>query len=73
MNKQAESNITLTNKELIKHCEFLIEDFCKNGFLSHHWTMRIPAEPNRDPDLVFAKLIHRFKAIIHDMEGQKHG
>jgi len=67
MDKQAESNITLTNEELIKYCEFLIEDFCKNGFLSGLWTMRIPAEPNRDPDLVFGELIDRFKLSIKEL------
>lgn len=52
---------TLTDKELIERCEFLIKDFCHNGFKSSEWTMRIPAEPNRDPDLVFGELIRRFK------------
>lgn len=59
----SEMKTTLSDQELVNHCDFLIKDFCKNGFKSGHWTMRIPAEPNRDPDLVFSELIDRFNVV----------
>ena len=53
----------LSDKELINYSKILIEDFCKKGLKSNLWTMRIPAEPNRDPDLIFSELIARFKKL----------
>ena len=57
--------VTLTDKELADKAEKLLDKLIKTGARS--FTMRVPAQPNEDDDLIFATLIMRFRQKIGDV------
>lgn len=61
----------MTDIELINIVDELIDDFCKNGNKSRLWTMNIPAQPDKDPDLVFSTLLKRFREVLEENETLK--
>lgn len=50
----------MTDEELIKKSRKWISDLC-NGLET--WTMRIPAEPDHDPDLLWRECTDRLEAL----------
>ena len=56
----------LKDDELIERCDSLIDDFTKGKM--REWVMHIPAEPNKDPDLIFSELISRYKRLRDALE-----
>lgn len=57
--------VTLSNEELIERCDKWIVDLCKDR---KNWTLSVPVQFNRDPDILFTELIRRFKAALHPSE-----
>lgn len=53
---------TLSDEELARACEKELSDMCKTSGKS--FTMRIPAQLNKDTDFLFSALIERFKKKI---------
>lgn len=53
---------TLTDKELINACDKEMSKMCQTGGKS--FTMRVPADVNRDTDLLIYELIERFKKTV---------
>jgi hypothetical protein len=56
---------TLSDKELIDKCEKLIINLCESGGRS--WSLTIPPDFNKDPDMLFMELITRFKKLKNEM------
>lgn len=52
---------TLTDQELIDKCDAWITSLAKSG--GDTWTLSIPVDFNKDPDMLFCELITRFKAL----------
>lgn len=48
---------SLSNEELIKRCHEWISKLCESG--GKAWTLRVPADYNKDPDLLFTELADR--------------
>ena len=49
---------TLSDIELMEECEKWIDKLCKSG--GDAWTLEVPVNMNRDPDMLFTELIRRF-------------
>lgn len=49
----------MSNEALIEKCDKWILDLCRSG--GKDWTLEIPANFERDPDMLFSELIKRFK------------
>lgn len=66
-----EIQCTLTNEELIKECNTQLKKLCETG--GSAFTMRVPIDRNKDTDMVFGELIHRFvrKDRGHDAQLKK--
>ncbi len=47
------------NEELAEKCEEWIDKLCKSG--GNAWTLRVPVDIDRDPDMLFSELIRRFR------------
>lgn len=50
---------SLSDEELVTQCSEWIDKLCKSG--GKAWTLRVPVDFNRDPDILFNELINRFK------------
>lgn len=50
---------TLSDTELIAMCNKWVDLLCKSG--GKAWTLRVPADFNYDPDMIFIELIKRFE------------
>lgn len=61
-----EKKCTLTDHELLEKCGQWVTDLCESG--GRKWTLRVPVDFNRDPDILFSELIRRFKTIIEPHE-----
>ena len=53
---------TLTDKELIELAHKEIRKMCETGGGS--FTMRVPANPNKDTDIILSEIIMRFEKVI---------
>jgi hypothetical protein len=51
---------TLSNEELIKKGQEWIQRLIDSG--GRDWAIRVPAEPNHDPDLIFSELCNRLQS-----------
>jgi hypothetical protein len=60
------------DKELMEKCDELITDFCQNGKNAKLWTMHIPAQEDKDPDLVFSQLLKRFEELLEFKKDNQH-
>src|SRR5688572_30692938 len=60
MSKQ-DLGCTLSNEELIKKAEQWIRKLIDSG--GRDWELRIPAEPNHDPDIIFSELCKRLSSL----------
>ncbi len=49
----------LNNVELIERCEKWIDKLSASG--GRAWTLNVPANYSKDPDLLFTELINRYK------------
>jgi len=56
---QDRSKCRLTNEELIAKVRRINSELCKTGGRS--WCLRIPADPNNDPDLLIEELCERLE------------
>lgn len=56
----AKTKCTLTDEELIARCHDWIDKLCKSG--GDKWTLSVPVDFDRDPDMLFIELIRRFEA-----------
>lgn len=54
---------TLTNEQLIAKAKQWIKDLCESG--GHKWCLRVPADHNHDPDLIFSELCNRLEEYAH--------
>src|SRR5688572_3269383 len=61
MSKQSDLECTLSNEELIKKGKEWIQKLIDTG--GKDWSLRIPAEPNHDPDLIFSELCKRLSSL----------
>lgn len=52
----------LTDEALIDKCYQWISDLCKTG--GRAWTLRVPVDMERDPDILFTELISRYKCAL---------
>lgn len=50
---------TLSDEELIEACEQWVYKLCESR--AEAWTLCIPPDFNKDPDILFLELIERFK------------
>ncbi len=64
----ADMRETMTTSELVTKCRAWISDLC-NG--KRKWMMRIPAEPDYDPDLLWATMCDRLEAADKEREELK--
>lgn len=55
------SKCILTDQELIDKCDQWITSLAKTG--GETWSLSIPVDFNKDPDMLFLELINRFKAL----------
>lgn len=53
---------TLSDAQLIEKCNKLVTELTESGGKS--WTLRVPADPNHDPDFLFAELLDRFENLV---------
>lgn len=61
MSKETEK-CTLSDDELIAACSKWIDDLCRSG--GSKWSLTVPVDFNRDPDMLFTELINRFKLTV---------
>lgn len=54
-----ENKVILSDAELIEKCESWIKDLCTSG--GQKWSLTVPVDFNKDPDMLFIELINRFK------------
>jgi hypothetical protein len=54
-----ENSCILTDTELVEKCHKWILDLCTTK--GNAWMLRVPADANHDPDLLFTELINRFE------------
>lgn len=66
MSKGVFEKCNLTDEELIKKCSDWVDKLCKSGGKS--WTLRVPVDFNKDPDMLFCALIERFSQLKKDKE-----
>ena len=59
--KTLEKRCTLTDIELLERCNEWISSLAKTGGKS--WTLNVPVNFNRDPDMLFSELANRYKAL----------
>lgn len=52
----------LTDEILMEKCSKWVSDLCKTG--GHAWTLRVPVDMDRDPDILFTELIERYKRAL---------
>ena len=48
---------TLTNDELIKKLEEWVRSLSESG--GESWSLRVPVDPNHDPDILILEVCHR--------------
>lgn len=61
--------VELTNEQLITKAHQLIKELCESGGRS--WTLRIPADPEKDPDIIFSELCSRLRHSSPVTEGRE--
>jgi hypothetical protein len=49
----------MPDDELVEKCQKWISDLCRTG--AKCWSLRVPPDPEHDPDLLFNELIRRFQ------------
>lgn len=57
------ANCTLSDQELIDKCDQWVTSLAKSG--GETWSLSVPVNFNKDPDMLFIELINRFKALKH--------
>ena len=50
---------TLTNEQLIAKAKQWVKELCESG--GRKWSLRVPADHNHDPDLIFCELCNRLE------------
>jgi hypothetical protein len=55
-----EPKCTLSDAELIDRCSEWVDKLCKSG--GQAWSLRVPVDFERDPDILISELIQRFKS-----------
>jgi hypothetical protein len=64
--------VPLSDTELIAKCGEWVSKLCRSG--GRAWTLRVPVDFTRDPDVLFTELIKRFEAggsgRVHHREGR---
>lgn len=50
---------TLNDENLIQACEGWVSKLCKTG--GSAWSLSVPVDFNKDPDVLITELINRFK------------
>ena len=53
--------VPLSDSELVEKCRTWISELCRSG--GRAWTLRVPVDMSRDPDILFSELIRRFEAM----------
>ena len=53
--------VPLSDSELVEKCSKWISELCRSG--GRAWTLRVPVDMSRDPDILFSELIRRFEAM----------
>ena len=53
--------VTLSDEELVEKCTEWISKLCATG--GRAWSLEVPVNFNRDPDILFSELIQRFKRM----------
>lgn len=57
--ERAEAKCTLNNEELISRCDEWVTSLARTG--AKTWSLSIPVNFNRDPDILFSEITTRFK------------
>lgn len=60
--KQEIRKCELSDEDLISKCKEIVSELCKTGGRS--WTLRVPVDMNRDPDILFIELAQRFEKLL---------
>lgn len=60
---------TLSDGELIERCEQWVHDLAETG--GERWTLSVPVNFNRDPDMLFIELGKRFGQAALELEAVK--
>jgi hypothetical protein len=63
-NSRLDKGKSMSNEQLIQKCEAWIKSLCETGGRS--WTLRVPVEYDRDPDMLFTELMIRFKNLLNE-------
>ena len=58
-----EKKCTLSDQELIEKCREWVSALCASG--GRKWSLRVPVDFDRDPDILFNELARRFEATIN--------
>jgi hypothetical protein len=56
--------VDLNDEELINKCNDWISRLCETG--GRAWSLRVPVDFDRDPDVLFVELINRYKKLKYD-------
>jgi hypothetical protein len=65
-NKNPNEGCTLSDQKLIDSCREWISKLCDSG--GKEWTLGVPVDFNRDPDMLFSEVITRFKSTTEENE-----
>jgi hypothetical protein len=65
-NKTQDKGCTLSDQKLIDSCREWISKLCDSG--GKEWTLGVPVDFNRDPDMLFSEVITRFKSATEENE-----
>jgi hypothetical protein len=57
---------TLSDDELIEKVQEWNSKLCRTG--GHAWTLSVPVNFNRDPDMLISELIRRYKETISNIQ-----
>lgn len=63
MNNERQTECTLSDEELLQKVDEWNDKLCKTG--AKAWTLSIPVNFNRDPDMLISELCKRFKQAIN--------
>ena len=53
--------VPLSDSELVAKCSEWVSELCRSG--GRAWTLHVPVDFTRDPDVLFSELIRRFEAM----------
>lgn len=54
-----ENKCNLSDELLLQECKQWIKDLCESG--GRKWSLQVPVNFNKDPDMLFIELMNRYK------------